>query len=69
MVKIEEMEAYICHDHREAGGELAQLVHLVRCINRNLFRIASALQGAAGGEEYEEEDEEVEEDVFSGAVA
>jgi len=38
-------------------------LHLLRSINRNLFRIANLLKVAADGEEYGEEEDEVDESV------
>lgn len=63
---IEEMEAYVYGRRGEGEGQ-GETVHLLRSINRNLFRIVNILQVAGGGEEFGEEEEEVEIDVF-GAV-
>lgn len=58
---VDELDVYAYGRHDEDQDET---LHLLRSINRNLFRIANLLKVAADGEEYGEEEAEVDEGVF-----
>ncbi|ODM14562.1 hypothetical protein SI65_10048 [Aspergillus cristatus] len=60
-VVIEELDVYAYGRHDEGQDER---LYLLRSINRNLFRIANLLKVAADGEEYGDEEAEVDEIVF-----
>lgn len=57
---IDKLDVYVYGRHDEGQDET---LHLLRSIDRNLFRIANLLKVAADGEEYGEE-EGVDEGVF-----